>query len=153
MPPRRTEVGHFAVVSIVVAVLAVLSVPRVLVNAPLASASQAPNLIGAYSVHVICTSCGGTRFTHSWQIASEDRSTGTFSGTGKTTYGAEKITETLIGTVAGNSVRITSTYKTPIYTWQPRGKLASNCSMSGSFTDSLHQSGTWQANPRRSGHC
>jgi hypothetical protein len=86
-------------------------------------------------------------FAYSWNIITQDPSTGSFSGT-ESSGGASG---TLTGTISGTSVSMTST-DTSGYTWYPRGTLASDCSMSGTWTDSNGQSGTWQATPQ-SGQC
>jgi hypothetical protein len=94
-------------------------------DAPPASASQAPNLVGAYSENDVCTSCGGSTFHWDWQITNEDFSTGSFSGT--STGGGSG---TLTGTVSGTSISITDA-RTDGYTWYPTGTVAADCSMSG----------------------
>lgn len=123
------------------------AVTATLVDPAVATASQAPNIIGAYAESDICTSCGGSMFTYSWQITSEDLATGSFSGTESSNAGSG----TLTGTITGTSVSMTST-DTSGYTWYPKGTIASDCSMSGSWTDSNGNSGTWQATPE-SGQC
>lgn len=123
------------------------AVTATLVDPAVAAASQAPNIIGAYAESDICTSCGGSMFTYSWQITSEDFATGSFSGTESSNAGSG----TLTGTITGTSVSMTST-DTSGYTWYPKGTIASDCGLSGSWTDSNSNSGTWQATPE-SGQC
>ena len=131
-----------AAVILAAAMIAVLGPP----GAAVASGS-APNLIGSYSEHDVCTSCGGSAYDWSWQITNEDFSAGSFSGT--SSYAGES--GTLTGTVTGTSITMTDT-RVDGYTWYPTGTLASGCSMSGKWTDNLGQSGTWQATSE-SGHC
>ncbi len=109
---------------------------QALVEASPASAGHAPTLARAYTIVV------DGEFVHNWQITSEDPSSGAFSGTGT----VEDFTESFTGSVSGNSVQFTSTYNTG-YVWHGKGTVASDGSWSGTFTDSLHQSGPWQATP------
>jgi uncharacterized protein YjbI with pentapeptide repeats len=139
--PHRSVALAVAMI-LAAAMIAVLGPP----GAAVASGS-APNLIGSYSEHDVCTSCGGSAYDWSWQITNEDFSTGSFSGT--SSYAGEP--GTLTGTVAGTSITMTDA-RVDGYTWYPKGALASDCSMSGTWTDNLGQSGTWQATPE-SGHC
>ena len=117
-----------------------------LLHAPVAWASAAPNLLGTYSETDVCASCGGSTYNWSWQITSEDPSTGTFSGT--STGGGSG---TLTGMIAGTSIEMTDA-RSDGYTWYPSGIVAADCSMSGSWTDNNGNSGTWQARPD-SGNC
>ncbi len=139
--PHR-PVALVAAMILAAAMIAVLGPP----GAAVASGS-APNLIGSYAEHDICTSCGGTAYDWSWQITNEDFSTGSFSGT--SSYAG--VPGTLTGTVTGTSITMTDA-RIDGYTWYPTGTLTSDCSMSGTWTDNLGQSGTWQATPE-SGHC
>jgi hypothetical protein len=129
-----------------VALLISLVSTLALVSAPLASAAV-PNIIGTYSENDICTPCGGSTFYWGWQITNEDFATGSFSGTSD--YSG--VSGTLTGTVTGTSITMTDA-RTDGYTWYPTGTLASDCSMSGTWTDDQGRSGTWQATPQ-SGRC
>jgi hypothetical protein len=129
-----------------IAFLTSLVLSLALVCPSLASAAPPPNLIGSYSENDICTSCGGSSFHYDWQITSEDLSTGSFSGTS-----IDGGSGTLTGTITGTSVNMTDA-RPDGYAWYPSGTLASDCSMSGTWTDNQGHSGTWEAQPQ-SGQC
>jgi hypothetical protein len=109
--------------------------------------SPLPNIVGAYAEEDICASCGGAHYTYSFQFISEDPSTGAVSGTESSDNGSG----TLTGTITASSVNLTSK-DTSGYTWYPTGTLMPDCTMSGTWTDSNGNSGTWQARPL-SGQC
>src|SRR4051812_21629188 len=113
---------------------------------PTPSLAAAPDILGVYSENDICTSCGGHHFSYAWDITSEDAAAGSFSGTESGGGGG-----TLTGTITGSSVSMISVDPGG-YTWWPTGTIASDCSMSGNWTDSNGNSGTWTATPE-SGQC
>lgn len=95
---RRFIFGTVLVAAVTVSACASIS----LASAARASSSAPPNLIGAYSVHAVCTSCGGSTYDWTFQITTEDSSAGSFSGMG--TYSDGTTTASLAGTISGNSI-------------------------------------------------
>ena len=115
--------------------------------------AAAPNIIGQYTVNDVCTSsaCSGAMYSHGFDISSEAPSTGSFSGTESGGNGGT-VTGTIIKGNSGGWYTYMTITEPGGYRWGPQGTIASDCSMSGTYTDSNGQSGTWQAKPV-SGHC
>src|SRR5579862_3647753 len=120
-----------------------------------ATGGGTPNVVGTYDVSVVCdpaSPCSGATFNHTWDITSENTSTGSFSGTGQNV--SDGSSESITGTVSGNSMSATSTYQNG-YVWYPTGTISSTCSITGTWTDNetpQKQFGTWSAEPV-SGSC
>ena len=99
------------------------------------------NVKGNYAVTTIITSGPGLgTYNVAWNITSEKRKTGAFSGT---VGGSEAIG--LTGTIKGTKVRVISAGNG--YSARAKGHVATNGSMSGSVTDSQGDAGTWTATP------
>lgn len=152
-PRRRSPCERLAGAALLQRVVSALIFVHVmaatLVAAPTAFAQAAPSLIGTYNEHTVCTSCGGSTYAWTFQITTEDQSTGSFSGTA--TYSDGQTTASLAGTVSGSTVSVTVTQQNG-YVSHHTGTLASNCSVSGTWTQSDGGSGTWTMTPQ-SGQC
>lgn len=102
-----------------------------------ATASTTHDLTGTWS----CCGSGGAA-AQTWTIATMDKSSGAFTGTGQGGSIKMKIT----GTVSGDSVTLTTAYEGSSYSATFKGTLSADSkSMSGSWESSVGQKGTWTA--------
>jgi sugar lactone lactonase YvrE len=119
------------------ALTAAVFICGLLVGASPASAATTHDLTGTWS----CCGSGGAA-TQTWTIATMDKASGAFSGTGQ----GGSIKMTITGTATGDSVTLTTAYDGSSYSATFKGTLSADSkSMSGSWESNVGQKGTWTA--------
>ncbi len=113
-------------------------------------ASLERELAKEYAEKTVCTSgpCDGQTFTSTYHIKEEDRKTGDFSGT--ITNSSDGYEGKFTGTVSGERVTIhTSKPDESGYTATSTGRFDAKGVISGTFTDSLGNAGSFTMRPEQ----